>query len=103
VPAPINDTRHAALVGAQAAGAAEYVIEWPDRSGQARVPGRDGAGLARWGDVAGAAAHRGDLDVAGGVGPWKAAGLVGVTVDMVRQGYGRHHLEHLRDAARALR
>jgi len=37
-----------------------------------------------------------------GVDPWKAAGLVGMTVDMVQQVYGHHHPEHLRDAARAL-
>jgi integrase len=38
----------------------------------------------------------------GGIDPWKVAGFVGMTVEMVQTVYGHHHPEHLRDAARAL-
>jgi hypothetical protein len=37
-----------------------------------------------------------------GVDPWQAAGLVGMTIEMVQQVYGHHHPDHLRHAARAL-
>jgi hypothetical protein len=37
-----------------------------------------------------------------GGNPWKVAGLVGMTVDTVRQVYDHHLPEHERDADRAL-
>jgi hypothetical protein len=37
----------------------------------------------------------------GGIDPRKAAGLVGMTVEMVQQVYSLRHPDYLRDAARA--
>jgi integrase len=105
VPAPINDTLYAALVEAQAAATTEYVIEWAGGP-VARVKHafRDAAARA---SLVGVTPHvlrhtAVTWMLQAGIDPWKAAGLVGMTVDMVQQVYGHHHPEHLRDAARAL-
>ena len=105
VPAPMNDTLHAALADAQAMATTEYVIEWA------------GAPVARVLHAFRDAAERASLSgvtphvlrhtavtwmLQAGIDPWQAAGLVGMTIEMVQQVYGHHHPEHLRGAARAL-
>ncbi len=105
VPAPINDTLYAALVEAQAAATTEYVIEWAGGP-VARIKHafRDAAARAK---LAGVTPHvlrhtAVTWMLQGGIDPWKAAGLVGMTVEMAQQVYGHHHPDYLRDAARAL-
>jgi integrase len=105
VPVPINDTLHAALTEAKAAATAESVIEWAGGA-VARVKHafRDAAARA---NLTGVTPHvlrhtAVTWQLQGGVDPWKVAGFVGMTVEMVQTVYGHHHPEHLRDAARAL-
>lgn len=105
VPAPINDTLHAALAEAKNAATCEHVIEW------------GGAPLARIKHAFRDAATRAGLQgvtphvlrhtavtraLQRGMDPWKVAGFVGMTLEMVQQVYGHHHPDHLRDVARAL-
>jgi integrase len=105
VPVPINETLHAALTEAKAAATAESVIEWAGGP-VARVKHafRDAAARA---NLAGVTPHvlrhtAVTWQLQGGIDPWKVAGFVGMTVEMVQTVYGHHHPEHLRDAARAL-
>ncbi len=105
VPVPINDTLHAALVEAQAVATTDDVIEWAGGPvAQIKHAFRDAAARAK---LAGVTPHvlrhtAVTWMLQGGIDPWKAAGLVGMTVDMVQQVYGHHHPDYLRDAARAL-
>ena len=104
VPVPINDTLHAALVEAQAAATTEYVIEWAGGPvARMKHAFRDAAARA---NLAGVTPHvlrhpAVTWMLQGGVDPWKAAGLVGMTVEMVQQVYSLRHPDYLRDAARA--
>ena len=105
VPAPINDTLHAALAEARAVATCEYVVEW----GGARVARikhafRDACVRAGLPGVTPHVLRHTAVTRAlqRGVDPWTVAGFVGMTVEMVQQVYGHHHPDHLRAAARAL-
>ena len=103
--APTNDTVYVALVEAQTAATTEYVIEWAGGPvAWVKHAFRDAATRA---SLVGVTPHVLRQTAVtwmpqAGVGPWKTAGLVGTTVEMVQQVYGHYHPEHLRDAARAL-
>jgi len=105
VPVPINDTLHAALAEARAAATTEYVIEWAGGPvARIKQAFRDAAARAK---LAGVTPHvlrhtAVTWTLLGGIDPWKAACLVGMTVEMVQQVYGHHPPDYLRDAARAL-
>jgi integrase len=105
VPAPTNDTLHAALAEARAAATTEYVIEWAGAP-VARIKHafRDTATRANLHGVTPHVLRHTAVTwmLQAGVDPWQAAGLVGMTIEMVQQVYGHHHPDHLRHAARAL-
>jgi integrase len=105
VPAPINTTLHGALVEAKVASTTDYVIEYAggpvarikhafhDTAARANLPGVTPHVLRHTAVT---------WMLQAGVDPWHAAGLVGMTVEMVQQVYGHHHPDYLKAAASAL-
>jgi hypothetical protein len=105
VQAPVNDTLHAALTEAKAACTTEHVIEWAGGP-VARVK-HAFADAAKRASLAGVTPHvlrhtAVTWMLQAGVDPWQAAGLAGMTLEMVQSVYGHHHPDHMKAAARAL-
>lgn len=101
----INDTLVAALTAAHAGSTSEYVIEWAgDRILQIKHGFRRSAARA---GLAGVTPHvlrhtAVTWMLQAGVSIWEAAGLAGMTTEMVERVYGHHHPDHQASAARAL-
>jgi integrase len=105
VPAPINDTLHAALREAYEAATAEHVIEWAGGAvTRIKHAFHDAAARANLHGVTPHVLRHTAVTwmLQRGVPAWQVAGFAGMTLEMLERVYGHHHPDHLRDAARAL-
>jgi integrase len=101
----VNDTLHAALTEALTVATTEYVIEWGgDRIASIKHGFRGAAIRAGLPGVTPHVLRHTAVTwmLQAGVSIWEAAGLAGMTAEMVELVYGHHHPDHQRAAARAL-
>lgn len=101
----INDTLHAALTQALAGATTEYVIEWAgERIERIKHGFRNSATRAGLADVTPHVLRHTAVTwmLQAGVSIWEAAGMAGMTAEMVERVYGHHSPSYQDAAARAL-